>query len=154
MAELIVREAYEGDEAALRKIVEAATRELRRTYRPRDSRPPCGGAPSGVLVAVEENVVVGTAEYIRKQDQIYVQGIAVHPEYRSRGVCRALVNSVEEIAKAEKLRALALCAIEETGNAEIFKNLGFDVVRRAIAPNHVSPLGGPVTQLDMERKIA
>lgn len=154
MAELVVREVHEGEEMARREIVVTVTRELRGTYRPRENRVLCGGAPSGVLVALKENAVVGTAEYIRQDYHIYVQGVAVHPEYRVRGVCRALLHGVEEIAKAERFRALALSAIEETGNVEIFKNLGFKVVSRAIAPNHVSPSGGPVTQVDMERKIA
>jgi len=154
MAELVIRGVHEDDEAARREIVEAATRELRCTYRPRENRGPCGGVPSSVLVALKESAVVGTAEYIRKDRHIYVQGIAVHPEYRVSGVCRALLRYVEEIAKAEELPALALCAIEETGNVEIFKNLGFKIVGRAVAPNHVSPSGGPVTQVEMERTIA
>lgn len=152
--DLVVREIHEGDEAPLRDIMEAATSELRRTYRPRENRASSGGAPSGALVALKESAVVGTAEYVRKQDHLYVQCVAVHPEYRARGVCRALLCGMEEIAKAKKLRALTLCAIEETGNVEIFKNLGFEVVRRAIAPNHVNSAGGPVTQVDMEKKLA
>lgn len=154
MAKLIVREVHEGEGGARREILEAATQELRSTYRPREDKIRYGGAPSGVLVALKENAVIGTAEYVRKTHHIYVQGVAVHPEYRVRGVCRALLCGVEEIARAEKLPALTLCAIEETGNVEIFKNLGFKVVKCSIALNHVSPSGGPVTQVDMERTIA
>jgi ribosomal protein S18 acetylase RimI-like enzyme len=153
-AELVVREIHEGEEAARREIVEAATRELRSTYRPRENGVPCVGAANGALVALKESAVVGTAEYIRKDNHIGIQGVVVHPKYRVRGVCRALLRGAEEIAKAEKLPALTLCAIEETGNVEIFKNLGFKVVRRTTAPNHVSPSGGTVTQVDMERNIA
>ena len=153
MAELVVREICEAEEAARREVVDAATRELRSTYRPRENRGSCGGLPSTVLVALKENGVVGTAEYIRKDHHLYVQGIAVHPEYRVRGVCRALLRRIEEIAKAEGFRVLALCAIEETGNVEIFKNLGFKAVNRATAPNHISPSGIPVTQVDMEKEI-
>lgn len=85
MAELVVREVHEGEEAARREIVVAVTRELRGTYRPRENKALCGGAPSGMLVALTENAVVGTAEYIRQDHHIYVQGVAVHPKYRVRG---------------------------------------------------------------------
>jgi N-acetylglutamate synthase-like GNAT family acetyltransferase len=154
MEEFVVREVCEGDEAARREVVDAATRELRSTYRPRENRDSCGEVLNSVLVALKEQGVVGTAEYIRKDHHIYVQGVAVHPEYRVRGVCRALLRRIEEIAKSEGFRLLALCAIEETGNVEIFKNLGFKAVKRVTAPNHISPSGAPVTQVDMEKEIA
>jgi len=155
MPELVVREVCVDEAAAAtcQEIIEAATRELRNTYHPRENRGICGGTASTVLVAFNENSAVGTAEYIRKQHTVYVQGIAVHQDYRGRGVCRALLSRIEDIAKAEKLRSLTLCAIEETGNVGTFKKLGFEVVNRATAPNHVSPSGDPVTQVDMERRI-
>ncbi len=151
---VVVRDVREHDETARCEIVDAATRELRNTYRPRENNGSCGGVPSAVLVALSDNKVVGTAEYIRKERHIYVQGVAVHPEYRGRGICRALLHHIEEIAKAEGVRVLALCAIEETGNVEIFNNLGFKAINRITAPNHISPIGAPVTQVDMEKEIA
>lgn len=154
VVEFVVREVHKTEEAARREIVATATQELRRTYRPRENGGQCGGGPSGVLVALKGSMLVGTAEYIQKEDHVYIQGVAVHPEYRSQGVCRALVRAAEEIAKDNKLAALVLCAIEETGNVGIFKKLGFNVTNRAVAPNHVNPKGGPVIQVDMERKIA
>lgn len=154
MDEVVVREAQEGEEAARREVVDAATRELRSTYRPRENRGSCGGVPSAVLVALKGNGVVGTAEYVRKDDHIYVQGVAVHQEYRGRGICRALLRRIEEIAKAEGFRVLTLCAIEETGNVAIFETLGFKPVNSVTAPDHISPRGTPVTQVDMEKEIA
>lgn len=154
MTEFIVREARESEEAARRVIVDAATLELRRTYRPRENENKCGDEPNDVLVALKESVLVGTAEYIRRQDHIYIQGIAVHPEYRAQGVCRALVLAARRIAKQNNLAALTLCAIEETGNVEIFERLGFKITSHAAALNHVNPEGGTVTQVEMEQKIA
>lgn len=106
-----------------------------------------------MLISQKGNTVVGTAEQVQKDDNLYVQGVAVHPNYRGYGVCRALPGKAEEIAKSVKLPALTLCAIEETGNVEIFKMLGFKVTSSYIAPNHVSPVGGPVTQVNIERAI-
>lgn len=153
MANFIVRAIRATEESARRDIVTSATRELRRIYRPRESADQCAGTPSGVLVAVEGGTLVGTAEYVRKTACLYIQGVAVHPDYRGRGICRALVDAAEAIAYEAQLTTLALCAIEETGNVEVFGKLGFRVTSRAVAPNHVSPGGGPVTQVDMERAI-
>lgn len=99
-------------------------------------------------------MAVGTAEYVRKDDHLYIQGVAVHPEYRKQGVCRALVRAVELTARDDKLTALARCAIEETGNVGVFQSLGFTVTNRTVARDHVNPEGGPVIQVDMKRKIA
>lgn len=152
--DFVVREVHKTEEAARLGIVKAATQELRRTYRPRGNGGECGSSLSGVLVALQGHMLVGTAEYVRKDNHLYIQGVAVHPQYRNQGVCRALMRAVERIAKDDKLTALALCAVEETGNVEVFKSLGFTVTNRTIAPDHVNPEGGPVIQVDMERKIA
>jgi ribosomal protein S18 acetylase RimI-like enzyme len=101
-------------------------------------------APSGVLVALIDKTVVVTAEYVIKGTHVYVQGIAVHPNHRRSGVCRALLAEAEKIAKAERLGTLALCAIEETRNVKIFEKMGFRITSLSIAPNHASPSGGPV----------
>lgn len=154
MAEFSVRKMYQGQDAGRREIVDAATRELRRTYGPRNDNDQCGVLSSETLVAVHGNLVIGTADYVHKGDCLYVQGLAVHPEYRRHGVCRALISAAEAIAKKEKLAALALCAIEETGNVLVFKKLGFEITSRAIAPNHVSPAGRAVIQVEMERRNA
>lgn len=153
MFEFVVRESYETEEAARRLLLETATQELRRIYRPREDggQPDC--EPSGALVAVKGSMLVGTAEYLEKDDHVYVRCVAVHPECRNQGVCRALLRAAEKIAKDHALAALAACAIEETGNVGIFEKLGFTVISRAVAPNHVDPEGGPVIQVDMERKI-
>jgi predicted GNAT family acetyltransferase len=107
-----------------------------------------------VLVALIASTLVGTAEYVQKADRVYVQGVAIHPEYRGRGICRALVRKAEEIARKVNVPVLALCAIEEAGNVQIFEKLGFRIMNHSVAPNHVSPAGDPVTQVDMEREVA
>ncbi|MES9905130.1 MAG: GNAT family N-acetyltransferase [Sedimenticola sp.] len=152
--EWFVREVRESEEAARREIVKAATRELRKTYGPRTTGSQCDRAPNEVLVALIGSMLVGTSEYIRKDDHIYVQGVAVHPEYQGIGVCRALLCKAEEIAMKDNLQTLALCAIEETGNVQIFEKLGFKVISRAVSTNYISPEGCPVAQVEMERNFA
>ena len=105
------------------------------------------------LVAVKQNTVMGTAEYVIKHDHIYLQGIAVHPDHRRQGICRCLVVATEALARKVKVDTLKLCVIQETGNIEIFKQLGFSIISHAISQGYVNPDGGVVTQVEMERKI-
>ncbi|MFD2111221.1 GNAT family N-acetyltransferase [Thiorhodococcus fuscus] len=151
--DISVREMLKEEASARLELLEAATQDLRRTYQPRASGGRCAVEATGVLVALNGSALVGTAEYIQKEHHVYLQGIAVHSRYRGQGVCRALVLAAGEIAKRNGLPTLVLCAIEETGNVAIFEKLGFEISSRAIAQNHVSPSGGPVTQVEMEWKL-
>lgn len=153
MTDILVRDARPDDELARSEIVEMATQELRCVYHPREGMAPCGGAPAGVLVALVDEMLLGTAEYVVKDKQLYVQSLAVHPHHRGYGVCRALMHGMEAIAIEQGLPAIGLCAIEETGNVVIFTRLGFEVTRRAVAPNHVGLDGAAVMQVDMERPL-
>jgi hypothetical protein len=46
---------------------------------------------------------------------------------------------------------LVVRIIEETGNVEVFRRLGFEVTDRAVSIGYVSPDGGPVVQVEMVR---
>ncbi|HEY9050315.1 MAG TPA: GNAT family N-acetyltransferase [Gammaproteobacteria bacterium] len=153
MTELIVREAIISDNVARQSIIDATTRELRKIYKPREKANQCSPSPATTLVAVKQNTVMGTAEYVIKHDHIYLQGIAVHPDHRRQGICRCLVVATEALARKVKVDTLKLCVIQETGNIEIFKQLGFSIISHAISQGYVNPDGGVVTQVEMERKI-
>ncbi len=153
MTELIVREAITSDTVARQSIIDATTRELRKIYKPREKANQCPSSPATTLVAIKQNRLMGTAEYVIKPDHIYLQGVAVHPDYRKLGVCRSLVTATESVARKINLDTLRLCVIQETGNVDIFKQLGFNTVSQAISQGYVNPDGGTVTQVEMEKKI-
>lgn len=98
--------------------------------------------------------MLGTAEYVLRDDHLYVQGLAVHPNCRGQGVGRALICVAEEIARKTNRDMVALRVIEETGNVAIFERWGFKVSSRAISAGYVSPSGNAVTHAEMERTIA
>jgi ribosomal protein S18 acetylase RimI-like enzyme len=106
-----------------------------------------------VFVAVDGSVIAGTAEYVIGDDHLYLQGVAVRRDYRGLGVCRSLVTKAEELARNRSLRAVTLCAIEETGNVAIFERLGFQVRNRVVASDYLSVEGNAVTQVDLVREI-
>ena len=124
MANLVVREVCEREEAVRREIVQAATEELRRTYRPTESGNQCGGAPSGVLVALKGNMLVGTAEYVLMEAHVYVRGVAVHPKHRGHGICRALVGKAEEIARKKVWRLWPYAQWRRQETFEYLRSLG------------------------------
>lgn len=97
---------------------------------------------------------MGTAEYVIKDDHVYVQGVAVRSSCRRKGICRSLLAAAGELARKSNLRAVKLHVIEETGNVVIFEKLGFRVANRAVAPDYVGASGGVVTRVKMERQLA
>lgn len=151
---LVIREARLDDQVAVQAIMEAATRELRQIYRPRAQHSARRAPVANTLVALERNAIVGMAEYVIKDDHVYVQGVAVHPSCRRKGICRSLLAAAAELARRRNLRAVKLHVIEETGNVAIFKKQGFTVASRAVAPDHVSASGGVVTRVEMEMLMA
>jgi|GEM_PF-3762456 len=60
--------------------------------------------------------LLGTTEYVIKNNSLYIRGIAVHPLHRDCGVCRSLVDKAIAVAREAGLKKLSLSAIEETGN--------------------------------------
>lgn len=152
-AELVIRGAREADRESRQAIVEAATRELRQVYRLRERRGGSHAPPTGTLVALSAGVLVGTAEYVIGDDELYIQGVAVHPRHRAGGVCRALLRELEMLAQKYRIAVLSLRVIEETGNTAIFERFGFKVTRRAVSSSYVGPDGGAVTQVEMERIV-
>jgi ribosomal protein S18 acetylase RimI-like enzyme len=148
-AGFVIEEACEHDEIARLLILHEATQELRRVYRPRSHLSRCSTVPSEIFVAKVNGDVIGTVSCVIRDDDLYVQELAVRPAQRKRGVCRALLSRAVETAMAGAMNTVTLCVIEETGNAAIFQKMGFSISRRSIAPGHVGADGAAVTQVDM-----
>ncbi len=153
MTNFFVREACDDDAMVLRRLIDTATQQLRCIYRPRKKKDTQQTMPAITLVAVDDEIVVATAEYVVQDDRLYIQGIAVHPNHRQRGFCRSLLAAVEQLAIDAELCAVVLCVIEETGNVGIFEKMGFMVMSHTTSVDYMSPTGGPVTQVEMGRKL-
>ena len=89
---------------------------------------------SGFVVAESEGAIVGTAALEACCDNALLRSVAVAPEWRSRGLGRALVNRVIAEAEARGIRALYLL----TMTAEhYFPSFGFQPVARDRVPSDV-----------------
>ncbi|HUS33153.1 MAG TPA: GNAT family N-acetyltransferase [Kofleriaceae bacterium] len=131
-----VRPAQRADDHAVAAVSESALRTLRRVYRPTPAalarKRDLAILPR--LVAVVEDAVVGTVEYVAGEDRLHLMGLFVAETYRRQGVARALVDELAILARG---RPLSLNTIRETGNVPIFERLGFVVAAESLAVDFV-----------------
>jgi len=88
----------------------------------------------GFVVAESDGAIVGTAALELCSDNALLRSVAVAPEWRSRGLGRALVTRVIADAESRGLRALYLLT---TTAERYFPSFGFREVARAHVPADV-----------------
>src|SRR3954453_20411052 len=92
------------------------------------------GAPSRTVVAVDDEMVVGTATMGPNRpgrgSHIATASFMVNPTTRSRGVGRALGNDMVEWAAAQGYRGIQFNAVVETNHAAVhlWQALGFEII--------------------------
>ncbi|MVF23016.1 GNAT family N-acetyltransferase [Methylocaldum sp. BRCS4] len=153
-----IREKLATDNGSVADIVALATADLRSVYRRARSAatsptPDNEDSPLS-LVAVEGETIVGVVEYCVRSESLYIRGLAVHPQQRKRGIARQLIRAVEDIAIRGRKQKVTLSTIKETGNPEIFVQLGFSVVDESPAEGFEGLNGKQVTKVDMYRELA
>ena len=96
-----------------------------------DSEPAfISGAP-----AIGRASLAGTARFEPKEDSLYVGRVAVHPEYRRRGVGTALMGELERLAPHLGYSRLFLATRESMpGNLLFYERLGYRIVSREPHP--------------------
>ena len=88
----------------------------------------------GFVVAESGGEIVGTAALEVRCDNALLRSVAVAPEWRSRGLGRALVTRVIADAESRGLRALYLLT---TTAEHYFPSFGFQQVTREEVPSEV-----------------
>src|SRR3954470_9085225 len=88
----------------------------------------------GFVVAESEGAIVGTAAIEVCCDNALLRSVAVAPEWRSRGLGRALVTRVIADAEARGLRALYLLT---TTAERYFPSFGFEQITRDDVPAEI-----------------
>jgi amino-acid N-acetyltransferase len=89
---------------------------------------------SGVVVAESSGAIVGTAALEVCCDNALLRSVAVAPEWRSRGLGRALVTRVIADAEARGLHALYLLT---TTAEHYFPSFGFEPIGRERVPAEI-----------------
>ncbi len=88
--------------------------------------------PDSILVAVEDGRVVGT-EFIVEDFMPFLFRIAVHPEYRGRGISKELMQKGEEILKERGYNNVnILVAVDDLGLQELYQKRGYEKGRKYV----------------------
>jgi ribosomal protein S18 acetylase RimI-like enzyme len=151
---IVVRRPKSNELAAARNVSMLAFRRHRKTYRPTDeaNSKKADVTPSlNRLVAIADNDVIGTMEYELQVDAVHLVGLATHPDYARRGIARALLNKLEQLAEENGLSKITLYTIKQTGNVEVFKKLGFDAVSGEITTLFDSDMYDELIEVRMEK---
>lgn len=81
------------------------------------------------LVAVENGAVCGYVGSQSVLDSADMMNIAVHPEYRNRGIACALVSELIALLKNQNVISLMLeVRVSNESAINLYKKLGFDIV--------------------------
>lgn len=152
-----VRAYITTDAESVQIIMASCTGELREIYAPIPQAEIVSAnhsSPNSRVVAVDHTeTVVGVAECIVRPTALYVQGVAVAPTHRRRGVATALLGYIAKLAIDLGLPALQVATIKETGNVEVFKRLGFTVIEEQISERFRGKHGPPVTEVALKRSV-
>ena len=82
------------------------------------------------FVIVDRNEIVGCAGYSREQDVIGVYSfnwLAIHPDFKRRGLATELYNHIENSVKLLNARLFIANAGEKEPNRFFYKKMGFKV---------------------------
>jgi ribosomal protein S18 acetylase RimI-like enzyme len=128
-----LRDATSADIPALATTIAAAFEEHRGVLDPPSSS--LDKSPQSVtqelqtskaIVAVVDAKIVGCVFYAHKEDYVYLAHLAVLPEHRGLGIAKALVQEVEEKARAQNINNIRLSVrltLEKTRG--FYQSLGY-----------------------------
>ena len=128
--------ATSNDTEEVRTVIDGAFETVRDVYRPKPNAVPTSenaNLDTKTIVALVNEEIVGAVCVYRDTAALHVSQLAVVPKFRKRGVARALLQAVNEVAIECGAEQLGLNTIQETGNVAIFQRLGFTVHATTVA---------------------
>ena len=128
--------ATSNDMEEVRTVIDGAFETVRDVYRPKPNAVPTSenaNLDTKTIVALVNEEIVGAVCAYQDATALHVSQLAVVPKFRKRGVARALLQSVNEVAIECGAEQLGLNTIQETGNVAIFQRLGFAVESTTMA---------------------
>ena len=153
---IVVRFALPDENVIARTIVEKAFAPVREVYRPKiDAVATVNNESldSRLILALVEDVPVGSACVYAQEESLRVSQLAVLPSFQKRGVARQLLSFAEQVAHGSGCIDLRLSTIQETGNVAIFERLGFSVQKTSVATWCVSDRFAQLTEVEMSRPV-
>ena len=153
---ITVRVATPEDSEAILEVSNLAVAILRKTYLPKKAvqiNRPHGEGVRTRLVALVDDRVVGTVQYAERGDGIHLIGLFVHPQFQRQGIAHQLVQFMVDVGRQNEARCLSVNTVKETGNVQIFRRLGFEVIFEAADQRSESDIYEQLTDVYMEMQI-
>ena len=153
---ITVRPNLPEDAEGIQRVSESATATLRETYRPNQrglaNRRRISSQLSR-LVALVDGEIAGTTQYYVDGEAVRMVGLLVRADHRRRGVARALVRGVADVARKQGYRLLVTRTVKETGNVPVFEKLGFRVLSERPDEYSESDKYPALSEVDLQMKI-
>jgi predicted N-acetyltransferase YhbS len=89
-----------------------------------------------ILVAHQEEKLLGTIRYHPIDDSLYCYKLAVNPDNRKLGIGKALINEVLSIAHTLKSKQVDIEVAEAKGLVPYYESMGFFIKERNLVKNH------------------
>jgi ribosomal protein S18 acetylase RimI-like enzyme len=100
--------------------------------------------PADLLIPEERRAVVAPVGRLRTPDAMHIMMICVEPDYRSKGIGKALLSQAERLAAEAGTNLISLNVRGDNPRAiDLYRSIGFTEVMRADVsiPNHYT---GPI----------
>jgi len=153
---IVLRNAEPQDTAEATAVLHAAFERVREIYRPSIeilAQQTSQVTKRNQLLAEYHGRIVGTVQYVIREDHTHLIGLAVHPEFQRLGIARALIDKIAEWSKQQRIKKLTLVTVTETGNVSLFERLGFRIVSEKTADWCESDLYDQLHETEMERPL-
>lgn len=126
--------------------------ELRAIYSPNKAAKPTSSKDEWVSYAYYlEGRIVGCVKVKLTDDELQLSGLAVESASRKQGIALRLIVALCE--SYSSVNALSVWCVEETGNVEIFKALGFEVLQTESSSLFSLTNGRPATEVKLGYSI-
>lgn len=149
-----IREQTQDDIEQLKVVSQEMHASMRKVYAPNQNAKKIGtDVPYVRLVVLCDEKIVGMVTYENDGDSFYFGGLGFLEAYRKKGISRNVISYLEGVARDLGFYKPSCATIEETGNVEIFKRLGFAVVSREITDKFVGVNDTIVHEVKFEKKL-
>jgi len=128
---------------------------LRETYRPIPGFLDDWTPPSELtrVVALVDGRVAGVTTYYTEDDRLHLMRFGTHADFRGRGVARAMVEFLADLARAEGFARLSVYTVKECGVVPAYEKLGFTVVSEEPAKWAESDKYDTLTDVYLEKQL-
>ena len=155
MSEIMVRLATPEDAQGYEEAWQSAMDTLRETYRTSKQFLDDWTPPSDLtrIAAVLDGRVVGVVQCYVQEERMHIMRFGVRSDFRGKGVGRALIEFVADLARSKGFRCLDVYTIKETGSVPIYEALGFKVLSEEEAKWAESDKYDKLTDVHLERPV-